>query len=135
LALRFAAPPVSGTPALPARAVVNYDRLGVLALLAKIPRPDLLNHPDVMALDVLANTDMGDLDIAALQAFCRTGSLRSAAQALYVHHSTVADRLARAAAALGWHLDDPADRFRAQFALCARRLADSPPAPEPLTTQ
>jgi sugar diacid utilization regulator len=135
LALRFTAPPASGTPALPARALVNYDKLGVFALLAKIPRADLRNQPDVMALDMLAKTDLGDADIAALEAFCRTGSLRSAAQALYVHHSTVADRLARASGMLGWHFDDPADRFRAQFALCARRLADSPPAAEPLSTQ
>lgn len=127
VALRFAAPRASGTPALAGRPLVKYDKLGVFALLAKIPRAELRDQRDVRALEELANTDMGDLDIAALQAFCRTGSLRSAAQELYVHHSTVADRLGRAAGVLGWHLDDPTDRFRAQFALCALRLADSPP--------
>jgi sugar diacid utilization regulator len=135
VALRFAAPRVSGTSALAGRALVKHDRLGVFALLAKIPRAELRDQPDVRALDELANTEMGDLDIAALQAFCRTGSLRSAARALYVHHSTVADRLARAAGVLGWHLDDPTDRFRAQFALCALRLADSPPTHGVFTPQ
>jgi sugar diacid utilization regulator len=128
LALRFAAPAASGRSELPVRPLVDYDKLGAYALLAKIPRADLRSQRDVVALDALASSAAGALEVAALQAFCRTGSLRSAAQALYVHHSTVADRLARAAGTLGWHLDDPADRFRAQLALCARRLADSPSA-------
>jgi sugar diacid utilization regulator len=125
LALRFAAPAEGGTPRLPARAIVDYNKLGAFALLAKIPQAELRNQRDALALDALADTETGALDLATLQAFCRSGSLRAAAQALYVHHSTVADRLARAAGALDWHLDDPADRFRAQLALCARHLAGS----------
>jgi sugar diacid utilization regulator len=127
LALRFATPSTSGPPPYPVRAVVDYEVLGVFALLAKIPGQDLRDHGDMSVLDALADTDTGAMDLEALQAFCRTGTLRSAAEALYVHHSTVADRLARAEAALGWRLDDPAGRLRAQLALCARRLAESQP--------
>lgn len=63
--------------------------------------------------------------MAALEAFCRTGSLRKAAALLHLHHSSVADRLARVEDELGWRLDEPGDRFRARFALLARRLASA----------
>ncbi|MFG1923456.1 helix-turn-helix domain-containing protein [Cryptosporangium sp. NPDC048952] len=118
LALRFAS--AAGSPA---DAVVDHDELGPLALLADIPTARLREQPDVRALDALARTDSGALDVAALEAFCRTGSLRQAAATLYLHHSSVAARLAHVEDALGWHLDDPRDRFRAQLALWARKLA------------
>lgn len=120
LALRFALP--DG----PDAAVVDHDALGPLALLAEIPTERLRTQPDVLALTALASTDSGALDVAALDAFCRTGSLRQAAAALYLHHSSVAARLAHVEDALGWHLDEPGDRFRAQLALWARRLAGAP---------
>ncbi|WP_345732153.1 helix-turn-helix domain-containing protein, partial [Cryptosporangium minutisporangium] len=122
LALRFASP--AGAPAAdPGDAVVDHDALGPLALLAEIPTARLRDQPDVRALDALARTDSGALDVAALEAFCRTGSLRQAAAALYLHHSSVAARLAHVEDALGWRLDEPGDRFRAQLALWARKLA------------
>jgi DNA-binding transcriptional LysR family regulator len=79
---------------------------------------------DVKALDVLAATSTGAADVAALEAFCRTGSLRQAAVTLHRHHSSVAARLAHVEDALGWRLDEPGDRFRARLALLARRLAE-----------
>ncbi|WP_035857344.1 PucR family transcriptional regulator [Cryptosporangium arvum] len=118
LALRFAS--AAGGPV---DAVVDHDELGPLALLADIPTERLREQPDVRALDAHARTDSGALDVAALEAFCRTGSLRQAATTLYLHHSSVAARLAHVEDALGWHLDDPRDRFRAQLALWARRLS------------
>jgi DNA-binding PucR family transcriptional regulator len=42
---------------------------------------------------------------------------------LHLHHSSVAARLARIEEDMDWHLEVPRDRFRAQFALLARRLA------------
>ena len=126
LALRFALPPgVGGYAGDPGDAIVEYDVLGVLALLADVPAGGLLSQPDVVALNALGSTESGALDISALEAFCRTGSLRQAAQQLYLHHSTVAARLARIEETMGWHLDDPVDRFRAQFTLWARRLANT----------
>jgi hypothetical protein len=120
LALRFA------QPGDPSASVVDHDALGPLALLAEIPTARLRGQPDVLALDALASTESGALDVAALDAFCRTGSLRQAAAMLYLHHSSVAARLAHVEDALGWHLDEPGDRFRAQLALWARRLASVP---------
>jgi sugar diacid utilization regulator len=122
LALRFAGSGQTGRPGCPG-SVIDYADLGPIALLALIPGAELRHHGDLRSLERLVETESGLDDLAALEAFCRAGSLRSAAQALYIHHSTVAHRLARAANELGVCLDDPADRFRIQLALCARRLA------------
>ncbi|WP_328608674.1 helix-turn-helix domain-containing protein [Amycolatopsis sp. NBC_00345] len=115
LAERFAVPG--------AEPVVAHDELGSLTLLAELPPERLRAQPDVRALDDLAATPAGAADVATLEAFCRTGSLRQAALALHRHHSSVAGRLAHVEDALGWRLDDPGDRFRARLALLARRLA------------
>jgi hypothetical protein len=99
-------------------AIIDHAELGSLVLLAEVPPERLRAQPDVAALDALAATD-----VAALTAFCRTGSLRKAATVLHLHHSSVAARLAHVEKELGWRLDEPDDRFRARFALLARRLA------------
>ncbi len=123
MALRFAPPgDTCQSAGDPGEAVIDYDELGVLALLAEIPPERLTSDPYVAALDVFGATENGGLDIATLEAYCRTGSLRRTAQVLYLHHSTVSFRLARIEEAMNWQLDDPAERFRAQFALWARRL-------------
>ncbi|ADI05310.1 hypothetical protein SBI_02189 [Streptomyces bingchenggensis BCW-1] len=119
-ALRFA---VAGSPR---EAVADHDALGPVALLADIPAERLAALPEARQLDALAAQPNGDLTIAALAAFCRTGSLRQAAAELHLHHSSVAARLAHVEAALGWRLRDPEHRFHAQLALYARRLATAP---------
>ena len=119
LALRFAVPGAAES------AFVDHDTLGTLALIAEVPAHRLRTDPDVLALDALAATRVGAQDVAALDAFCRTGSLRQAAAELHLHHSSVAARLARVEQAVGWRLDTTADRFRARLALVARRLAGS----------
>ncbi|MEU4616043.1 helix-turn-helix domain-containing protein [Streptomyces umbrinus] len=120
LALRFAVD-VAG---LPDEAVVDHDTLGPVALLADIPVDRLRAQPDVRALAELAEGKGGPAALAALTAFLRTGSLRHAATDLHLHHSSVAARLAGVETALGYRLSDPQDRFRAQLALYALRLAD-----------
>ncbi|MEU0603013.1 helix-turn-helix domain-containing protein [Streptomyces sp. NPDC006393] len=107
----------------PVEAVMDHDALGPVALLADIPLERLRAQPDVRTLERVAGREGGELSLAALAAFCRTGSLRQAAAALHLHHSSVAARLARVEDATGWRLRDPQDRFRAQLALYARRLA------------
>jgi hypothetical protein len=109
LALRFATPD---------DAIIDHAELGSVALLGELPPERLRVQPDVAALDALPATD-----VAALEAFCGTGSLRKAAALLHLHHSSVADRLAHVENELGWRLDEPRDRFRARFALLARRLS------------
>jgi hypothetical protein len=116
-AVRFAVPGPGG------EAVVEHAALGPLALLAELPVERLRAEPDVIALDALAATTGGALDVATLDAFCRTGSLRQAASALHLHHSSVAARLAHVEDAMGLRLDEPDGRFRARLAVVARRLA------------
>lgn len=111
VALRF-------TCELAHEAVIGHDDLGTVALLADIPVDRLRAQPDVQALGGLAEESL-----AALAAFCRTGSLRQAAAELHLHHSSVAGRLAHVEKALGRPLTAPEDRFRAQLALYALRLA------------
>ncbi|WP_420341095.1 PucR family transcriptional regulator [Streptomyces xinghaiensis] len=117
VALRFA---VAGTPE---EAVTDHDDLGPVALLAEIPAERLRARPEVRALAELAAGEGGGTGIAALAAFCRTGSLRQAAAELHLHHSSVAARLAHVEETLGWRLRDPRDRFRAHLALYAWRLS------------
>jgi sugar diacid utilization regulator len=125
LAMRFALP--AGTRgAASGDVLVEYDALGSLALLAEVPAERLRAEPDVAALDALAATRTGALDVATLEVFCRTGSLRQAAAALHLHHSSVAARLAHVEQAMGWRLDSPDGQFRVRLALLARRLTKSP---------
>jgi hypothetical protein len=107
--------------------LVVHETLGTLALLAEIGDDRLRADRDVRALCELAHTRSGAEDIAVLEAFCRTGSLRQAARVLHRHHSSVASRLSHVEDAMGWQLDDPADRFRARLTLLARRLVDQLP--------
>ncbi|MCG3042103.1 helix-turn-helix domain-containing protein, partial [Streptomyces sp. S1A] len=129
-ALRFA---VAGAPR---EAVADHDELGPLALLADIPVERLRAQADVRRLGRLGDPAHGERGgpaagqarpggelLAALAAFCRTGSLRQAAAELHLHHSSVAARLAHVEKETGWRLRDPQDRFRAQLALYALRLA------------
>ncbi|WP_436777894.1 PucR family transcriptional regulator [Yinghuangia sp. YIM S09857] len=115
VALRFAEPDTAP--------VVRYDALGSLAMLAELPAQTLRSRPELAVVEAYARRPGGEADLAALAAFCRSGSLRGAATRLHLHHSSVADRVARAGDALGWDLGDPADRFRAMVALTLRRLA------------
>lgn len=121
-ALRFA---VADTPQ---DAVADHGELGPVALLADIPAERLRAQEDVQRLGRLACGERGERAaqggglLAALSAFCRTGTLRQAAAELHLHHSSVAARLAHVEKEFGWSLRDPQDRFRAQLAVYAWRL-------------
>lgn len=77
-ALRFTAP---------RQPVVHYDGLGALALLAEIPQDAARGNADVTAIAQIAGNPE---DLETLDAYCATGSLRQAADRLYLHHSSVA---------------------------------------------
>jgi sugar diacid utilization regulator len=113
------------TVGLPEQAVVAYETLGALGLLAELPSERLQVQPDVVALERLANTPSGAQDVQVLDVFCQTGSYRAAAIALYMHHSSVASRLAHVEDALGWPLDTADGRFRATVATLVRHLANN----------
>jgi hypothetical protein len=102
--------------------VVHYDRLGALALLAQVPPEAARENADVAAVGRMAgNPD----DLATLDAYCATGSLRRAADLLHLHHTSVARRLEQIGQAVGIELTDPAGLTRARLALTAWRLLDT----------
>ncbi|CAL9347243.1 helix-turn-helix domain-containing protein [Streptomyces sp. enrichment culture] len=103
------------------RPVVLHAELGALALLAEVPRDALRANPDVAALARLAGRPD---EMATLDVYCATGSLRRAAELLHLHHSSVARRVEQLGRALGLDLTGPAGLTRARLALAAWRLLD-----------
>ena len=59
--------------------------------------------------------------LPTLDAVAGPHSLREAARALQVHHSTMQDRLAHAEALLGWKVRTQPGRLRLELALVLRR--------------
>lgn len=106
---------------------VEYASLGSLALLAELPTSVLMSNPDVASLESLATTSRGIRDIAVLEMFCRTNSMRTAGRALHCHHSAVAASLKRSGSALGCDLSEQRGRMRAELALLARHLVATAP--------
>lgn len=105
----------------PSQPVVHYDGLGALALLAQVPPQAARDNADVAAIGRMAGSAE---DLATLDAYCATGSLRRAADLLHLHHSSVARRLEQIGKALRFDLTEPAGLTRAKFALTAWRLLD-----------
>lgn len=115
-ALRFAA---EGTDDDPGPGIVRADELGALLLLADGLDPK--SPPaDVLALETAARS--GPWVLRTLVEFTAHASLRLAATALYLHHSTLTDRITAIEHDLGFPVRDPQGRLRVQLALAVRRL-------------
>ncbi len=128
LALRFALPSRHDHGPYAAReaVLVRSEHLGGYALLASRLNPDdILQVPDVQHLGVLCR-ELGDTEMLdILEAVAATDSLRKAAQAVHMHHNTVARRVERAEQVLGFPLTEPYGRTRLFLALVLRRLYGS----------
>jgi hypothetical protein len=119
VALRFAA---DGTEEDPGETAVHYESLGALALLAEAPMP--ADVPDLRALaHAIAAAPWA---LATLHAVASTASLRAAAIALRLHHSTLQDRIVHLEHLLGWPVREPHGKLRLQLALALRRLHRHP---------
>ncbi|MET0136648.1 MAG: helix-turn-helix domain-containing protein [Kibdelosporangium sp.] len=101
--------------------VVRYDDLGALALLAQVSPDAVRDNADVAAIAGMAGNPA---DLATLDAYCATSSLRRAADVLHLHHSSVARRLEQLGKTLGFELTEPTGLLRARLALAAWRLLD-----------
>jgi hypothetical protein len=106
----------------PVSRAVSNSELGALTLLARVPREELLKLPDLAAIMRLDEEEGGRADLEALEALCRTGTLRSAAKLLHLHHSSIAKRIRNVERALGYRLTDPLPKGSAYIALLALRL-------------
>jgi PucR-like helix-turn-helix protein/diguanylate cyclase with GGDEF domain len=116
-ALRFAS-----TPDI--EPVADHAELGVLVLLTRFSPAELAELPEVQAIEEFRRHPTGPKDLAVADIFCRTGSLRRAAAALHMHHSTVQLRLQRVEEAMGWDLTQPRQRLRARMTFIVFRLAE-----------
>ncbi len=118
-ALRFTGPH-------PADRVVDWADLGALALFAThVPDEEIAALPDVRAVEELARRPYGAEALEAVRALCAEGTVRRAAVAVHLHHSSLAARIARAEAVLGFSLADSAGRLRAHLAMRLVRLRPS----------
>lgn len=108
-------------------AVVHSDDIGPLVLLAALPGADLAAMSDVAALRLLAESRSGREVIATLECLVKTGSIRQVSAVMRMHHSSIANRIRRAEAALGYALGSQDGMFRARLALEMWRIAESHP--------
>ncbi|MGF6889562.1 hypothetical protein ABIA39_009027 [Nocardia sp. GAS34] len=112
----------------PGPSVVFAEEVSSLALLA-----DALDSsappPDVHLIEVAAR--IAPWVLRTLAEFTSHSSLRLAAAALFVHHSTLQDRLVTIEHELGWSVRTPEGRLRVQLALAVRRLLLHPAAAPP----
>ncbi len=103
--------------------VVDWNDLGGFAVLAEhVPAEEIAKIPDVQALDRLAASRSGPIVIATLHALCVNDSIRHAAVAMHLHHSSVTARLERAESELGFCVRTPSGRIRLALALTLRHL-------------
>ncbi|MEV7601362.1 helix-turn-helix domain-containing protein [Kitasatospora sp. NPDC089797] len=116
-ALRLTA---EGTAAEPGPRQLRHDELGGLTVLTERLSPDEALVPDVRALREAERQMPGAL--ATLDALAEYGSLRQAAAALRVHHSTLQARLPQLTAALGFPPETAPGRSRLHLALALHRL-------------
>ena len=103
--------------------VVDWNDLGGFAVLTEhVPVEEIARIPDVQALDRLAAGRSGSTVIATLHAVCINDSIRHAAVAMHLHHSSVTARLERAESELGFCVRTPSGRIRLALALTLRHL-------------
>jgi hypothetical protein len=123
-ALRLTA---EGTADDPGPRSVRHDELGGLALLAGSVGPATPVIADELRLEHAAVA--APWMLATLHAVATSASLRGAAAALLVHHSTLQERIEHAERLLGWTIRKPDGRQRLYLALVLRRLRRHPPSP------
>ncbi|WP_149261547.1 helix-turn-helix domain-containing protein [Actinomadura sp. K4S16] len=109
-----------GTPTDPGPRIVYAEDLGGLILLAAAADAPPDTVPDIAAVERAAAT--APWMLPTLDALASGGSLRTAAAALKVHHSTLQERTTQAERLLGWPLRDHPGRVRLTVALMLRRL-------------
>ncbi|MFC5831071.1 helix-turn-helix domain-containing protein [Nonomuraea insulae] len=97
--------------------VMRWSDLGALALFADLPEQAIAGLDDVRAM-----ARLGGESLLAVRALCLVGSVRGAAGAVHLHHSSLAVRIARAERVLGFSLADQPGRMRAHLALALVRL-------------
>ncbi|QIX27230.1 hypothetical protein ncot_11935 [Nocardioides sp. JQ2195] len=108
------------------RNLVFQADLGPYELLAAKLRPeDISEVADVQALERLSQNSAGKDVVRTLEILLWVGSLRETARQLHIHHNSVAARVARAEAELGYSITTPPGLTRLTLALALRRLGQN----------
>jgi hypothetical protein len=103
--------------AVSSRRVARFEELGLLHLLAQIPKAEVDKFTDYRLVAMLADNGSSPNDLELLDAFCDGGSLRETAKTTFLHFTTVRYRLARIEEAIGLDLSNTSDLFRAHVAV------------------
>jgi hypothetical protein len=123
-ALRLTAAPTEDDPG-PKQ--LRFSDLGGIAVIVESFDPHASATHDVEALDRVEQ--MWPWALATLEGVANHYSLRQTASHLYLHHSTVQQRVAQLESALDLGIDTVAGRLRLQLALALRRVIKNGPMP------
>ncbi|MGW6655992.1 helix-turn-helix domain-containing protein [Rhodococcus sp. NPDC055024] len=93
--------------------IVNADGFGALNLLAPGSHIDHSKIPDLVLAKEIGDTKQGSELLGTLRTYLRSGTLRATADAMHLHHSSVAHRLAKLSRYVGFHVDTIENRARA----------------------
>ncbi|MEQ3549623.1 helix-turn-helix domain-containing protein [Pseudonocardia nematodicida] len=129
-ALRFALPCRHPLPPYPEDegVIVRAELLGGYALLPRlVTGADIADVDDVRRLDELAAEPGGADMIRTLVAVAANESLRKAAAVVHLHHTSVAQKVARAEQVLGFDLTEGYGRSRLMVGLMLQRIRGSAP--------
>ncbi|MTD54737.1 helix-turn-helix domain-containing protein [Amycolatopsis pithecellobii] len=101
--------------------LIDGSRLAGLSALCRLSHEDIEIVPEIGTLDMLAEQH-GEQILPILYAYAITGSLRKAANQLYLHHNSVAYWVRKAEAELGYSLAEPNRRAQFFITVCLYRL-------------
>ena len=101
----------------PDGAPAYFDALGVLHLLAQVPREAVRGSPLFQRLSDLSGQRGSPTDVEVLAAYLESGTLRRAGERVFLHHTTVQHRLKSIEQRLGVDMSEPMSRFRVQLAI------------------
>jgi DNA-binding PucR family transcriptional regulator len=105
---------------------INYEKLGPLSLLLELSSDQASSAQLVRQITFLSQSEAGNAELLALDAFCRFRSLRTAAVELNLHHSSLAHRLKNVETKLQVNLSDPTTVFLLSIALQFFRISRWP---------
>jgi hypothetical protein len=108
----------------------TVDDLGCLLALGDLDPAEVARDPDVEAVARLAAGRTGETDLAILDGIGALPSVREAAAALHMHHSSVGYRIEAIAKVLGFEVRRGPGRYRARTALLLWQLHVAGSAPE-----
>jgi len=101
---------------------LTTDELGCIATLADLDPAQVRDLPDVQSIAQIASGKGGASDLDLIDALGAMTSLREIADALHMHHSSIAYRLENLTQALGYDVRPQAGRYRALTALTLWQL-------------